>query len=40
MNNWLLAEFTFLGLHFQNWMPMVAGIVTLLLLYWRKRGFL
>jgi len=30
---WLVGEFTFLGIHFQNWMPLTVGIVLLFILY-------
>jgi hypothetical protein len=33
MGDWLTREFTFLGAHFQNWMPMAIGIVVLFVLY-------
>jgi hypothetical protein len=33
VGDWLVREFTFLGIHFQNWMPVAVGIVVLLILY-------
>jgi hypothetical protein len=27
MDRWLVQEFTILGIHFQNWMPVDVGIV-------------
>jgi hypothetical protein len=33
VGDWLVAGFTFLGIHFQNWMPVTAGIVALFVLY-------
>jgi hypothetical protein len=34
---WLLGEFTFLGFHFQNWMPVALAIVALAIFQaWRQ----
>jgi hypothetical protein len=33
VGDWLVAGFTFLGIFFQNWMPITAGIVALFVLY-------
>jgi hypothetical protein len=34
---WLVHEFTFMGIHFQNWMPVAAAIVVAgVLLQWRR----
>ena len=33
-DQWLIREFTFLGIHFQNWMAVAAGIVVLFILYY------
>ena len=34
---WLVGEFSFLGMHFQNWMPVAAGIVALYIVYLSAR---
>jgi hypothetical protein len=36
MGDWLVGEFTFLGVHFQNWM-LVAAIVVVLAIIWMTR---
>ena len=33
MGDWLVRDSTFIGIHLQNWMPMVAGIFLLSVLY-------
>jgi hypothetical protein len=33
MAQWLAAEWSSLGIHFQNWMPVAAAIVVLAILY-------
>jgi hypothetical protein len=33
MEQWLIAHFSFLGVDFQNWMPVAAGIVALFSAY-------
>ncbi len=33
MGDWLVQEFTFLGIHFQNWMPVAVGFAVLFILY-------
>lgn len=35
---WLAGEFVFLGVHFQNWMPVALAIVVLAILYQWLRG--
>jgi hypothetical protein len=35
---WLVEEFTFLGMHFQSWMPVVAAIIVLGILFAWSRG--
>jgi hypothetical protein len=38
MGDWLVRDSTFIGIHFQNWMPMVAGLALLFVLYlWARR---
>jgi disulfide bond formation protein DsbB len=40
VGEWLVREFTFLGIHFQNWMPVAAGIVavTILCIWIKERA--
>jgi len=36
--DWLVGEFTFLGIHFQHWMLVALAIVVLSILYeWLRR---
>jgi len=35
--HWLLGEFTVLGVHFQNWMPVALAIVALGILQARRK---
>jgi membrane protein DedA with SNARE-associated domain len=34
VGNWLSAEFSVLGIHFQNWMLVAVALVALFILYW------
>jgi len=34
MVDWLVTEFSVLGIHFQIWNPVAAGIVALSIIYW------
>jgi hypothetical protein len=40
MDRWLAGEFTFLGVHFQNWMPLALAIIALWVLFLWSRGSL
>jgi hypothetical protein len=40
MGAWLVKEFTFLGIHFQNWMLVYAVILfgAALMIWWERRS--
>jgi disulfide bond formation protein DsbB len=39
VSEWLAREFTFLGVHFQNWMPLALVIVLLCIFFQWFRGW-
>jgi hypothetical protein len=40
MAQWLAGEFTLLGVHFQNWMPLALAIIVLWVVFmWWKGSF-
>jgi hypothetical protein len=38
MAQWLSADFSLFGIHFENWMPIAVAIVVLFILYILKTG--
>jgi hypothetical protein len=38
VSEWLARDFTFLGVHFQNWMPLALVIVLLCVIFQWVRG--